>query len=304
MGGLFDSTVLDVAVGLMFVYLLLALLCTTVNEWIAGLLGTRSKLLEKGIGQLLDSQSLTDKTAKNQFLDEFYKHPLITGMMQGKTPPSYLSARAFAAAVMDIVTPKNPGSITFADLEDGIKDLPDGDVKTALLALVQNAHGQLQAAQSAIEAWFNDTMERVSGWFKRTTQIRIVVLAFGITILANADTVRIARSLWTDPVARSAIVEGAKAETASPSNNPQTPNVTSADVGKAIAQDRSLLGELIGWQGVDAAKTTQDWFERILGWILTAIALSLGGPFWFDLLNKFINIRSAGRSPDEAPKTS
>jgi hypothetical protein len=153
MGGLFNSTVLDVAVGLMFVYLLLALLCTTVNEWIAGLLGTRSKLLEKGIGQLLDSQSLTDKTATNQFLDEFYKHPLITGMMQGKTPPSYLSARAFAAAVMDIVTPKNPGSITFADLEDGIKDLPDGDVKTALLALVQNAHGQLQAAQSAIEAW-------------------------------------------------------------------------------------------------------------------------------------------------------
>jgi hypothetical protein len=36
-----------------------------------------------------------------------------------------------------------------------------------------------------------------------------------------------------------------------------------------------------------------------VGWILTAVAASLGAPFWFDTLNKFMNVRSVGASPDE-----
>ena len=38
---------------------------------------------------------------------------------------------------------------------------------------------------------------------------------------------------------------------------------------------------------------------HIAGWILTAIAASLGAPFWFDTLNKFMNVRAAGTSPTE-----
>jgi len=40
-------------------------------------------------------------------------------------------------------------------------------------------------------------------------------------------------------------------------------------------------------------------FENIFGFIITALAISLGAPFWFDLLNKFINLRSAGKKPEE-----
>ncbi|MEI9973771.1 MAG: hypothetical protein WDO73_17985 [Ignavibacteriota bacterium] len=53
---------------------------------------------------------------------------------------------------------------------DGIKALPPGDVKTALLALVSNVNGDLERAQHNIEHWFDDTMDRVSGWYKRTAQ--------------------------------------------------------------------------------------------------------------------------------------
>ena len=31
--------------------------------------------------------------------------------------------------------------------------------------------------------------------------------------------------------------------------------------------------------------------------LAAAAALSLGAPFWFDLLNKFINLRGAGQKP-------
>ena len=43
------------------------------------------------------------------------------------------------------------------------------------------------------------------------------------------------------------------------------------------------------------------WFH-LVGWLLTALAASLGAPFWFDVLNKFISIRSVGKAPEERPK--
>ena len=97
--GLFNSTVLDVATGLVFVYLLLSVFCTTVNEWISGVLQTRSKTLMKGITGLLDNQPFKEGT----FLGAFYKHPVIVGTMQDGAHPSYLSSRAFAVALTDLV---------------------------------------------------------------------------------------------------------------------------------------------------------------------------------------------------------
>src|SRR5262249_15532844 len=131
--GIFGSTVLDVAIGLVFVYLLLSIICTTINEWILGALKVRSKTLEQGIKQLLDNQPApalqkAEQTAAS-FVSAFYKHPVITGMMRDSSHPSYLSARSFTTAVMDIVTAGKLGSITFQDFEAGVKSLPDGDVK-------------------------------------------------------------------------------------------------------------------------------------------------------------------------------
>src|SRR5579864_2886035 len=107
---MFNSTILDVAIGLAFTYLLLALICTTINEWIAGILKTRGKMLEQGITGLLKEQPL----GNTDFLSAFRKHPLIASLRRTPdTPPSYISPNAFALAVMDLVTPQQPGAITF-----------------------------------------------------------------------------------------------------------------------------------------------------------------------------------------------
>jgi hypothetical protein len=328
MSGLFNSTVLDVAIGIVFVYLLLAIICTAANEYIAGLLKTRSKMLEKALLQLLDNQPSNTQNAatgggdgkgQNGFLKDFYIHPLLTGMMRDKSHPSYLPARTFALAVMDLATPSRSGSITFADLEAGVKAMPDGDVKRTLLALLQNTNADLDAAQKAIEGWFDDTMDRVSGWYKRRTQLVTLLIALVITILTNADTIHVARRLWTDPVLRSAVVDEAKNRAQKPppvsveykdKDNPLKPTSTAAEGNVISDKERALLGELIGWRTCkpnDPPESCTSWAgangpERLLGWILTILAISLGAPFWFDLLNKFMNIRSAGKSPDEAAK--
>jgi hypothetical protein len=38
-------------------------------------------------------------------------------------------------------------------------------------------------------------------------------------------------------------------------------------------------------------------WETVFGWLITALAISLGAPFWFDLLNKLVKLRAAGPRP-------
>jgi hypothetical protein len=341
--GLFNSITLDVMIGLVFVYLLLAILCTTVNEWLAGLMKLRSKNLAAAIKQLLDSQSGPGGDA-GWFLKKFYEHPLIAGMLKpGMTGaaahPSYLPSRTFATTVMDIVTAQKPGKIEFADLETGIKALPDGDVKKALLALIQNS-GNLDQAQKNIETWFDDTMDRASGWFKRRTQVVTVLVAIFLTGLTNADTINIVRTLWKNPTQRALLVKQAekrvaeaKKEDSSTSedvaveykdkNSPLKPTKIANPSKKPSKDELDALGGVLGWpekcpasesqakdaqpkdnQPKDCKEKEVNWGNRLLGWFLTVIAVSLGAPFWFDILNKFINIRDAGKKPKTSEQTS
>jgi hypothetical protein len=308
--GLFNSAVLDWAIGIIFVYLLLAIICTSINEWISGLTSARAGNLSKAIRQLLDNQKGSNPTLS--FLQEFYAHPLISGMMTpGKQAsaahPSYLPSRTFATAIMDLATKAKPGSITFQDLENGVKNLPEGDVRTAVLALLQNADGDLDRAQKSIEQWFDDSMERASGWFKRRTQWVTIALAALLTIGTNADTVRIGQMLWKNPTLRASLVEKAKSrsETGKESdargvaaeypdkNNPLKP------VFKPTKDELDALKPLLGWADQDV-RDLGAWPSRLLGWSLSIAAISLGAPFWFDTLSKLMSVRNVGKRPEKS----
>jgi hypothetical protein len=259
LNGLFGSAVLEVAIGLALVYLLLAVFCATANEWIAALLHTRASMLRVGIVQLLHGE---------EFAAQFYAHPLIRALMKDGDHPCYLPARTFARIVMDLATPLHAGSITFEQLEEGIKALPESGVRASLLAVIQSAGRRIEDAQRAIEGWYNDGMDRVSGWYRRRTQLWTALVAAAITIAVNADTIRIARAFWLEPAFRNSL--------AAPAIEP-----------------------VLGWNGVMHLNDPVAWITRAVGWLVTVVAVSLGAPFWFDMLNKIVNVRWAARPPEE-----
>jgi hypothetical protein len=329
MNGLFGSTVLDVAVGLIFVYLLLAIICTSLNEWIAGILGLRAKNLELGIRQLLDRQPGPAKpgdpaaasTNKDWLIAEFYKHPLVTGMKKGDEHPSYIPARTFATTLMDIVSgPEAP--LSYSSLQAGVNNLPPGDVKTTLATLLRTTGNTLAEAQKSIETWFDDSMDRVSGWYKRKIQLNTAIVALLLAFVTNADTLRIATTLWHNPELRAEGVKLAeqRAEASKNGSEPAAANAPTVETTYPDASDplnpkmqpvtqaeRAFLTDLLGWQSTPDFKNmesgkTKALLLMLLGWVLTGIAVSLGAPFWFDILNKFINIRGAGKAPGELPK--
>jgi hypothetical protein len=308
---------LDLAIGMSFIFLMLALTCSTINETIAGIINSRGKTLAKGIGELLQDTGLTK---------QLYEHPLISGITgkTGEKPrlPSYINSNKFALALMDILT--GPAAVTNVNaLMAGVASLPNEDTKKLLTSVLQNP--RFKTDQERLEAWYEQGMGRVSGWYKRSTQVRVFVLAAIVTLGMNADAIKMLRALWTNPTLSAVLVEKAKvrldkgrpdAQPMATYPNPDDPTAsvpTEIPARDVVSEEESqLLHQVTSWQG--------DWYDdwknhdtrpgilpwlwylvtnRLGGWIITIFAVSLGAPFWFDLLNKFMNVRNAGKPPEK-----
>lgn len=310
---MFGLPILELAIGLSFVYLLLALICTTVNETIAGLTKRRASFLEKGINALFAD----DSELKNKLLC----HPLITSLAPTKdTTPSYLPASKFALALMDILTGNGKPAYDSQALREGVSKLKQPSLQRSLSALVSDPE-DASADQQKIESWFNECMDRVSGWYKRRTTLWIWILAGIITIGINADSMQISRKLWTSQAMRSAVVESAKSRAQSDrseellpltvNDDPSLPKESTPVFPHSNAvltkTEQTALSELTGWsddarqwrENKQACSRIWQILLHVPGWFATIVAVSLGAPFWFDKLNTFMNIRSAGRAPDE-----
>jgi len=127
-------------------------------------------------------------------------------------------------------------------------------------------------------------------------------------ILLNSFNV--ATTLWNDPDRRASTIAIAT-EAAKKPPLASTQPVDEKELNKAVTYTEKMLRTLpIGWNCPAAGPgkefhywtCAQEEFKKLtlvqlFGWILTAAALSLGAPFWFDLLNQFINLRGAGTKP-------
>jgi hypothetical protein len=283
---MFGSTILDVAIGIIFIYLLVSLVISAINELIAAMLKSRAKNLSQGIQALLQDPSQAGWVAR------LYQHPLIQSLSPPNSKPSYIPSRTFALALLDLVAPATAdGARTLADLKAGMVNLPE-PLQRTLTNLLDEAQHDVERLKTQIEIWFNNGMDRASGWYKRKTQWLQFSLGLTIVIVLNIDSVHIGRALFAvNSPLRASLVESAKNFVAQPGGT----NRPMKDVVEAI----STASLPIGWS--EFPKPDQ-WPTVVMGWLITAFAVSMGAPFWFDLLNKVINVRASGKAPEEEPK--
>jgi hypothetical protein len=311
---MFGLPILEVAIGLAFMYLLLALICTSLNETIAGLTKRRAEFLGKGITSLLGGDADLQK--------KLLTHPLVASLAHKKgAKPSYLPGSKFALALMDVLTGSGKQANDGEALRQGLQTVKSTPLRESISAVLADSRQLMATDQQKIQAWYDDAMDRVSGWYKRRTALWIWILALAFTLALNADSIAMAKRLWTNQAVRSAVVESARTRSQREQpeallplavhNEANAPKKATAvlphnnDV--LTAEEQSELSQLTGWRD-DITQWTQKrgWslaeytFSHLVGWLLTIVAVSLGAPFWFDTLNRFMNIRSAGRAPDEA----
>ena len=307
----------EVAVGLVFAFWVFSLVAAGVTEAVANLTTKRGNDLVRGLRALLEAPSENKPSAEatkqawtagasGGLTAEVLAHPLLQSLQRprrwrsGLKPPSYIPSRAFARALLDTLVPADGEPVDVAALKAKVKDLPEV-ARRPLLQLMSEAGGRIDALRDGIEHWFDDQMERVSGWYKRWAKKIALAVGLVVAVVLNVDTVAMATSLYRDPAVREAVVAQADAACAAE---------PSATCGDASVENLERTGLPLGWKCRDD-EGDADWTNcldqggtqvplRVLGWLLTIGAITLGAPFWFDSMNRLGSLRNAGDKPEPA----
>ena len=214
-----------------------------------------------------DPQATKREDPLGDLTAEVLKHWSVAGLVRDadarsrrRAQPSYLPPDVVSLAVTEVVAKRakpdaikparsegataTPWAVSndklFRAINDFLGKFPLEGSRGLLIEAATKAEGRLDAFRREIEAAFNDTMERASGWYKRKTQLAILILAIGLTLAMNVNTITVATRLWSDESLRSAVTAAAVNATNSASATGANGSSASGSGGAvAIAQSGS-----------------------------------------------------------------
>jgi hypothetical protein len=242
-----------------------------------------------------------------------------------------VSPESFATALVDVMIGKASKLDPASGLDPTIHPPQEALIKAAkicasagfatgyaVLPLIASAKSE-DEARAAIGKWYTATMDRVSGWYKQDTQWRLVVVGLLVAIALNIDSIAIAKTLLHSSSVRTALADAATLAAPGLAPDAQEPSTSLSSTLKGLLAQVNVLGSLnvpVGYGCLSDEKVSkgirtvvggcwlslqaESWLSlllRVAGWLITAYAVSFGAQFWFETLNRFINIRGAGAKP-------
>lgn len=391
---MFSNLAIDVALGLIFIYLLYSLLASVIQELVARIFNSRARLLTKGLRRMLEDDDHSEDLGwfgkftffnwfyelgwsvvyffepfrRSPFLKKFYTSPSIRNLGENSAAarPAYISPQIFSQTMVHLLRnssrtrqalPKEQAAVTQTLPGDLLTEqapkLTDAQaikaalthnylhlaptVQEHLLQLFEDARHDVKAFRINMESWFNETMTRASGWYRKQTQTWLLCIGIGIAALFNVDSIAIARILMKDKNVRTEMVQLATSRAPAYTAITDTlirKNVLHKDSAfyrtdtslRVFVNDTSLIGvyamlrndagDARNVLGISRACITDSSsghkimrcgythpFQQnggliFAGWCITALAISLGAPFWFDLLGKLVKFRTAAPPND------
>jgi hypothetical protein len=333
------NTILDAALGVAVVFAVFALVVSGLNEAWASFMNKRGKQLFDALNQIMDDKA--HELLTTELLQPLTRQPRVTVRNPPsarktavapvsnqdevrKATGAYLPSWMFAAAVLEKAEKASdaPAPLT-ASTEDKAKSLVDelgGPLAGVVQTLVKEADNDVHKLEKALAKWYDGYMERVAGWYKRNARWIMFVIALVVAIAANIDAVSLTREVISDASVRGALVQQASSIS----------NCKGGDLTCAKQDVAALPGSQLGlfWTttcvsksapGTNAPKavlcssswTTRqgldnfwEWFDKVAGLLIGALAISLGAPFWFDLIGRGVSLKGAGPEPAPAPSNS
>lgn len=338
--------ILGVVLGLGSVFFILSVFASHLQEMLSAFMTKRATQLEDAIKAMLRDPDIVTR---------FFAHPLIQssatnnprnslfGSRSGNPRPSYIPSATFAKVLQSVLgTWYAPSAATLTDV---IKAVPESSLKRALSTVLIGATDQVKA-DAAIQQWFDDTMARMSGVYKRHTQRSLFMFGFVLAVIVNANVVHMTSVLWSsadvrnqaetlaeqyahDPACAAQKTAEDQQKVCGPTTwgtlNTQLANLPVGWTGEQAKTWENSVKPLVGLFKKDRANaagnqttapdgapssiphdTLLPLFLTLLGWLGTAVAVSFGSGFWFDLINQVVNLRLSGPKPPPAstPRSS
>jgi hypothetical protein len=247
------SIMLDVIIGMVFIYLVFSLLASAINEAIAAMLDSRSKWLAHGLQRLLQEPGkpkqadLVDALFAQPLLSQLGRRPLTSkflGTPHGRSPnsippdlalPALLNS-ALSAGASSVVS-KVYASV--ADIDAAVAAMPESALKANVLQLRTKGQVTLVDFEADFKAWFEDFGEEIGGWYRQKTHYVLLWIGFALAFAANLDSISLFRQLSLDPGARASLVKAAMAQAklTEPSLTEQQAAVSAAQSSLNVARN-------------------------------------------------------------------
>lgn len=325
---MFGLESLDILIGLVTIYLTTALACTALVEVQASLLNIRSKNLKAALSELLAGDLKVD----TPLIDAFYSHPLVLALSKDTNGlPAYIPPQVVGQVMQALITANNPTPSVI----QAVMNLPgteeDNRIKGLLITLATQAKDDVEAFRKAVESHFDAVMDRASGWVKRRQQWVALGVATVFVLFGNIDTFELVNKLSSNPELRAKVLIiaesleqqpkalfdkdafGASESTSNPTAT-ETQQRSSGDAPKEANPEAEKIKKLpelleefkksgLTWGWKNQLPTLEEInLMKSLGLLISILAISLGAPFWFDVLQRFMQVRATGISPREKEK--
>jgi hypothetical protein len=270
----------------------------------------------KAVNDLAQSTGSAEKVVRSGGMTlALFGHPLLQSLQTrrglrrghgGISNPAYVSPQSFARALIDTLVPDADGQSSLETVRSTVEGLPDGlPAKKSILALLKRAQGSITTFEKLVETWYEDQMERVSGWYKRWARLVLFGTGLLIAVLANVDTLQVSHDLYLNQPVRQAVI--AQASTGNLCQNvPDRASCVDQELTRLAADGLPIwwpdgcgasdLGRCFRLTA-DGHTGPGDVAIKIVGWLLTAFGVSFGAPFWFEVLSRFGSLRAAGPKP-------
>ncbi len=283
--------ILSIIIGIVFVLLLFSMLTSAMVEVYHAALSSRGKHLRETIEIMLGKE----------VCDKFYEHSYFRQLSSATKPksglklPVWVDKDTFANVLADILTPHDSN----LSIPERINLVENDNLRKVLDFLWRQSYNDPKLFQKKVEEWFDNVMERAKDWFADATKWRLFYIGLALAAILNADTLQIYKSLSTNAAVRDELVEDAEVFS---NNNKSVPATDTSKTFEQAKQDFETRKQAymdvvklplgIGW--TSSTPTPVDfwgWLIKFAGWVLTGVAVTLGAPFWFDMLRKLLAIK-------------
>jgi hypothetical protein len=321
---MFQGPMFDVAIGAILLFLVCSLLASAVVETVGGFFHRRSKNLWDTIELLLGKAEVGEGDDVRKLVDQIYREPFVAKLVQPKAQlfypkaneqgstspglrsfkpdlnvqerkrrfhgPQHIEGRVFAKAFVEAVRPNGNVEADLANFKAEIAKLPAA-ISKPVGALLAEAGDDFLDARKRIEDWYDAHMQAVSVWYRRQTRYFLFAAGLAIAIVGNVDAVGATTILYRDESVRESVLAQAVIVGQTECDDEEGGN---AQVDCLRDELGGAVNLPIGWSDLNGSAGA--WAMRILGWLLVAGAVTLGAPFWFDLLRRALAHRKATSS--------
>ncbi|MCA9700303.1 MAG: hypothetical protein KC431_22445, partial [Myxococcales bacterium] len=212
---MFEDSILDVALGMVFLYALLSLVTTAITEGIANLFSLRSRALHSWLEDMLGDTWTSAAGRQRGITRELLGHPLIRAMGKNDRAPDYIPPETFTAVLLEILSRPDQQQLrhrprTYPELRAMVFAIEESPpLRQVLLNLTASPRRDIHEAEAAVERWFDASMDSLRHWYGRRMQIVAFIFATATVLLVNADSLMFADALWQNSDLRVAVAERA-----------------------------------------------------------------------------------------------